>query len=940
MRRATMENISNESLTKNEIINLIDTELSFYSSKIELETLEVFKEKIKKKLLHEKERLVGVHTSIVLKENKSWIKERKSSENFNDYYYDRYEKLLTKKFDPKTISQNDEITDSILDNLGDPKQTDSFSTRGLVVGSVQSGKTLNFTTLINKAADHGYKFIIVLAGIHNILREQTQERIDDGFIGMKTKGNTAFSHTNSRSGVGKIDFTPRKKPLPLTTFEYDFNKMKSISGQNLDQVESPVIAVIKKNKTVLENLLNWLDIEHQVDIEKKVRINSPLLIIDDEADNASINTSEKTVTTINNLIKEILNRFNKKSYVGYTATPFANIFIKTSDKDESIEADDLFPRNFITKLNFPSNYVGPDTFFGDEDQRNDSLVNIFDDDEQNKDLILDPKNKIFEVTQLSEELKKAIRNYVLVIATRIHRKDGDEHNSMLINFHYRTALIKNMKIAVQLYASDLRKAIKGFGSLDLKQGLQNSHIKDLHETFKEEFTAKGVVEHYEDIQSYLFKALTMLEVLAIHTGGDFIDYGHDDDDDKPPKYIIAIGGFSLGRGYTLEGLSVTFLSRKTATMDTLLQMGRWFGYRDGYEDLCRLYLNTSSYDNYVDTTTSLNELYEMFNLMRSSKNRTPLNFGLAVREHPGGIKVTAANKRRSARSSIRSISFRGTKYQAVRLSLEDKVRSSNYDTVINLYKGLKQQHKVKKIDNHKNNYFFSNVSIKYVRDFLARFEEPATFANKEGYLRQYLNQDHDDLMENWKVVFLSRVNKSSELGEEESDISAKLDEDIEIKPNARSVTVKKEEMKNLEWQSEATIGNSQIGNTKEELLTLDKELQKKILADHSLQQKNFDQNKSIGPAFIRSYSTEPILFIYPLILIKKKTPKVDPIEYLKSSKGLDFTFSVAFPPSSDGTTEKKITILENEIAQRYKQSSLFKDNIDEDEYEQNYIDEE
>lgn len=933
MRRASIESISNESLTKDEIIKLIDTELSFYASKIEPETLEVFKEKIKKKLLHEKERLVGVHTSIVLKENKSWIKDRKSSESFNDYYYDRYEKLLSKKFDPKTISQNDEITDSILDNLGDPLQTDSFSTRGLVVGSVQSGKTLNFTTLINKAADHGYKFIIVLAGIHNILREQTQERIDDGFIGMETKGNKAFSHTNRRSGVGEIDFTPRKKPLPLTTFEYDFNKMKSLSGQNLDQIEAPVIAVIKKNKTVLENLLNWLDIEHQVDIENKIRINSPLLIIDDEADNASINTSEKKVTTINNLIKEVLNRFNKKSYVGYTATPFANIFIKTTDKDESIEADDLFPRNFITKLNFPSNYVGPDTFFGDEDQRNNNLVNIFDDDEQNKHLFLDPKNKIFEVTQLSEQLKKAIRNYVLVLATRIHRKDGDEHNSMLINFHYRTALIKDMKIAVQLYVSDLRKAVKGFGSLNLNQGLKNSHIKDLYETFNEEFISKGVVESYENIQSNLLKALTKLEVLAIHTGGDFIDY-----DDEMPKYIIAIGGFSLGRGYTLEGLSVTFLSRKTATMDTLLQMGRWFGYRDGYEDLCRLYLNSSSYDNYVDTTTSLNELYEMFNLMRSSKNRTPLNFGLAVREHPGGIKVTAANKRRSARSSIRSISFRGSKYQAVRLSLEDKVRSSNYETVINLYKGLKKQYKVKEIDNHENNYFFSNVSIKHVRDFLARFEEPATFANKESYLRQYLNQEHDDLMENWKVVFLSRVNKSSELGEEELDIFAKLDEDIKIKPNARSVTVKKEEMKNIDWQSEATIGNSQIGNTKEELLTLDKELQKKILADHSVQQKNLGQNKNIGPAFIRSYTIEPTLFIYPLILIKKKTPKVDPIEYLKSSKGLDFTFSVAFPPSSDGTTEKKITILENEIAQRYKQSTLF--DKDEDEYEQEYIDEE
>lgn len=935
MRRATMENISNDSLTKDEIIKLIDTELSFYSSKIDQETLEVFKEKIKKKLLHEKERLVGVHTSIVLKENKSWIKDRKSSDSFNDYYYDRYEKLLSKKFDPKTISQNDEITDSILDNLGDPLQTDSFSTRGLVVGSVQSGKTLNFTTLINKAADHGYKFIIVLAGIHNILREQTQERIDDGFIGMETKGNKAFSHTNRRSGVGEIDFTPRKKPLPLTTFEYDFNKMKSLSGQNLDQIEAPVIAVIKKNKTVLENLLNWLDIEHQVDIENKIRINSPLLIIDDEADNASINTSEKKVTTINNLIKEVLNRFNKKSYVGYTATPFANIFIKTTDKDESIEADDLFPRNFITKLNFPSNYVGPDTFFGDEDQRNDNLVNVFDDDEQNKHLFLDPKNKIFEVTQLSEQLKKAIRNYVLVLATRIHRKDGDEHNSMLINFHYRTALIKDMKIAVQLYVSELRKAVKNFGSLNLKQGLKNSHIKGLYETFTEEFTSKGVVESYEDIQSNLRKALTKLEVLAIHTGGDFIDY-----DDEMPKYIIAIGGFSLGRGYTLEGLSVTFLSRKTATMDTLLQMGRWFGYRDGYEDLCRLYLNTGSYINYVDTTTSLNELYEMFNLMSSSKNRTPLNFGLAVREHPGGIKVTAANKRRSARSSIRSISFRGTKHQAAKLSLEDKVRSSNYETVINLYKGLNQQHKLKEIDNHKNNYFFSNVSIKYVRDFLARFEEPATFVNKEGYLRQYLNQDHDDLMENWKVVFLSRINKSPELGEEESDIFAKLDEGINIKPNARAVTVKKEEMKNLDWDSEATIGNSQIGNTKEELLTLDKELQKKILYDHSVQQKNLGQNKSIGPAFIRSYSTEPTLFIYPLILIKKKMLKTDPIEYLKSSKGLDFTYSIAFPPSPDGKPEKKITILENEIAQRYRQSTLYKDNMDEDEYEQQYIDEE
>ena len=926
LKRNTKEKFGT-SLSKEKIVKLVDSELDFYSEDLTEDEINIYKEKIQKILFHEKDRFIGSHTSIVLKENQDWIKDRKSNENFDDYYYDRYESYISKKFDMATISENDEVTDFILNNLGDPLQRNSFSSRGLVVGSVQSGKTLNFTGLINKAADHGYKFIVVLTGIHNILREQTQERIDDGFIGMTTGGNIGFVHSNKKSGVGKIAFTPEKKPFPLTTFDYDFNKIKSESGSNLEQIKSPVIAVIKKNKAVLESLIKWIDSEHDVDLDNQIRMDSPILIIDDEADNASVNTSEKKVTTINNLIKELLNRFNKKAYVGYTATPFANIFIKTTQNDESIESDDLFPRNFITKLDFPTNYVGPDNFFGSDEKRNDNLVNYFSDNEQNRHLIIDKDNDCFEVTSLSEELKKAIRNYILVLACRNHRNDGDGHNSMLINFHYRTLLIKSMKSHISEYVHDIKKALKAFGSLPLEQGRKNTLINDIYETYRDEFLNKNIKDSYQDIQKFLYKSVAKIDILAIHNKGDSIVYDKDGS-----KYIIAIGGYSLGRGFTLEGLSVTFLSRQTATMDTLLQMGRWFGYRDGYDDICRLYLNVGSYANYIDTVTSLNELYDMLLVMKA-KNKTPLNFGLAVREHPGGIKVTAANKRRSAKSSVRYISFRGTKYQASRLSLDEKNREINYNSVINLFSELKSSNNPLPISGYDNNIYFKNISIETISKFVNKFIEPETFANQEGYLRKYLDQNHEDMKDNWKVVFLSRVQSSPDLTGEEAKISIDLDADISLKPNARTVTTKREEMGGSKLENVATIGNSQIGNSQEELLTLDHQLKEKINKEFELLKTNGHVTaKTFGPRFIREYTSEPVIFIYPIILMKKKDKK-DKKEseekklYLKSKMGVDFTFSIAFPPS-DQEDKKKITMLENEISQRYRQSQLFDEDED------------
>lgn len=322
-----------------------------------------YKEVDKKQLIREIESIFNIgRTESTSLENKPepWLLEKENTIDWR--FWKRYEEYLRveKNYSDAVIFQLEKDVNKTLDKLFDPTIKKSQNKYGLVVGQVQSGKTSNYTGLICKAADAGYKLIIVLAGIHNNLRSQTQLRIDEGFLGFDTEHQRAFDQNGIKIGVGKIDKTSIAHSLTSSQEQGDFNAgAANALGINFNTNE-PIIAVIKKQKDVLPRIIQWLSAqaESMTDGSKLIK-NKSILLIDDEADNASINTKPENdeATTINRHIRSILRLFDKSAYVGYTATPFANIFIP-------IEEDQLFPKDFILNIPAPTNYIGPDKIFG------------------------------------------------------------------------------------------------------------------------------------------------------------------------------------------------------------------------------------------------------------------------------------------------------------------------------------------------------------------------------------------------------------------------------------------------------------------------------------------------------------------------------------------------------------------------------------------------
>ena len=299
----------------------------------------------------------------------------------------------------------------MLDYLGDPADVGSWSRRGMVIGHVQSGKTTNYSALICKAADAGYKVIILLAGITNSLRSQTQERLDETFIGRKS-----IFHATAQEALPIVNYSnERRFPAYGTSRDRDFTRDAAGVFFSLAAHNEPIIFITKKNKAPLESLQRWLKEQSHGQ-----QIHFPLLLIDDEADNASINTMENpnATTAINGAIRQILNLFARSSYVGYTATPFANIFIDP-DSDQQMLSDDLFPRNFIKELDPPSTYVGAARVFEENGELRNSTVRILND--YQKILPLEHKRDL-QITTLPPTLYRAIRVFVLARATQKNRR--------------------------------------------------------------------------------------------------------------------------------------------------------------------------------------------------------------------------------------------------------------------------------------------------------------------------------------------------------------------------------------------------------------------------------------------------------------------------------------------------------------------------------------
>ncbi|NCX96154.1 MAG: endonuclease [Chitinophagia bacterium] len=615
-------------------------------------------------------------------------------QRIENYYWNRYREYLLKKLPPTVIKTIDDDTDIVMNNIENP-EIDKFSQYGMVVGHVQSGKTGNYSALICKAADAGYKFIVVIAGGINNLRNQTQERIEEAFIGQ-------FKGKPIGAGVGNSN--REHMPISLTTRESDFNKQdadRSSQGITFDNVKVPVLLVIKKNTKTLKNVIDWLSSHYK----NKVSAHA-MLIIDDESDYASINTNEEEdPTVINKNIRKLLGIFQKSAYVAYTATPYANIFIDHEAANDNVGID-LFPKDFIFALEAPSNYFGAKKIFIDEDGKK-HLIPI---DDYQKDLPNDHK-KEHKVTALPESLKDAIRSFIAVIAIRRLRGQVNSHNSMLIHASRFTGVHAQISIEVANYLEMLKKEILAYSLLPDATEL-SSYIDAIKNTYNLRF---GYVEfEWQIVLQQLSTFIEGLIIREVHQKSKVpLEYRSD-----MATNVIVIGGASLSRGYTVEGLSVSYFLRNTIYYDTLMQMGRWFGYREGYEDLCKIYLPEQRISDFADIITATEELFADFKLM-AEHNKTPNDFGLAVRQNPdSALQITARNKLKNVTEFTYHMRLDGT------LKETSYLRDNENDTIHNLSaidSMVNTLSNIAETTNRNGVYIWRYVNKSYIQDFLSTF---------------------------------------------------------------------------------------------------------------------------------------------------------------------------------------------------------------------------
>ena len=640
---------------------------------------------------------VGVATQLFNNsDHQAWLPQRRLEIEWD--YWNRYAAFLeeAKGWPPAVVESLEERVDTILGLLEDPKRDGAWDRRGLVVGNVQSGKTSNYTGLICKAVDAGYQLIVVLAGVHNSLRSQTHLRLDEGFLGHDSvQLQLGLGESRTPIGVARFD-NSCAVPNTITNRSEKGDFRKAIAKQfNITPGGKPLLFVVKKNVAILRHLLNWVlwSAPSAGDEEGRGIVpNIPLLVIDDEADYASIDTKKLPVdengqplkdhdpTRTNARIREILRSFEKSAFVGYTATPFANAYIHDSAVADGY-GPDLFPRAFIVTLPTPSNYVGPARVFGLSEGPETGVeplpglpvVRCIADFED----WIPNKHKMHLVPRaMPDSLKKAFRSFVLACAARKARGQHNAHNSMLVHVTRFTAVQKQVGQQIEDELKNLTLRLKhgdGHSSSQLTEELQELWEKDFVPTTRAVAADDCPEVTWAQVSTHLYSAASLITVKLINgSAKDVLDYA---DQDAIGLSVIAVGGDKLSRGLTLEGLSVSYYLRATRMYDTLMQMGRWFGYRPGYLDLCRLYTSWELAEWYAHITEADEELRQLFDSMASVR-ATPEEFGIRVRSHPDMLVTGQVKMRNGHRLTL---SYRGDISETIFFRREEDAVRKNFD---------------------------------------------------------------------------------------------------------------------------------------------------------------------------------------------------------------------------------------------------------------------
>ncbi|WP_069886931.1 Z1 domain-containing protein [Streptomyces luteocolor] len=549
------------------------------------------------------------------------------SQQGRTWYWPAYRRLLDGKGWPETaVAGLDAASDSVVAHLADPTSAEAYQSKGLVVGYVQSGKTANFTGVIAKAIDAGYRLVIVLGGTLNLLRAQTQRRLDMELVGRENilRGAAEYesdyaddpawskgkflTHGGLPSALGGFDI------VRMTTRDNDYKSLlQGIVALEFEKQEpalplhdprnlhrsSARLMVVKKNKSVLTKLVKDLN-------KIKTPLSEiPVLIIDDESDEASVNTANPNKpdaerTAINQKISELLGMLPRAQYVGYTATPFANVFVDPSD------TEDIFPKDFIISLPRPTGYMGVQDFH-DLDSPIPPEERTFANSNERAHV----RNIHLASDEDETALQQAMDMFVLTAAMKLYREAnglGDryfQHHTMLIHESVRTAAHRELLGRVtQLWWNS------GYTGPSGHERLRQLFETDLAPVSHVRADGHATPASYDELAPYIGAAAIRIggddQPIIVVNGDKDIETG-EADFDKRSIWKILIGGQKLARGFTVEGLTVTYYRRRTNNASTLMQMGRWFGFRKGYRDLVRLYLGREESMGKKDI-----DLYEAF----------------------------------------------------------------------------------------------------------------------------------------------------------------------------------------------------------------------------------------------------------------------------------------------------------------------------------------
>ncbi|WP_146238957.1 Z1 domain-containing protein [Arthrobacter livingstonensis] len=640
-----------------------------------------------------------------------------------------------------------EIADGVVDvdksssrviSLGDFPGKQLIDTRGLVLGYVQSGKTTNFMSVIAKAADLGYRMIIILSGTTDNLRRQTQERLDD-----------------------YLAFPNRSKIHPLTTQKNDFCEVTTANAL-LNQDEMRLLAVVKKNPARLRRLNKWLKSASATTLAK-----CPILVIDDEADQASIDVGARRQSTINKLIRELLSH-PKSAYIAYTATPFANLLI--DPKDES----DLYPRNFIVSLPRPDAYFGPERIFGSLEAEEGitpddglDIVRIVSTDDA---AVVRPPTKKEDFISWTAEIPSSLRTSILwfLLATTARRIRSNEirHSSMLVHTSMRALAHMETRDAIESELHQIR------GAYAVGEPALLHELRTLWETE----TAKVDAGAFENMRIETDTVIDGLDgtlakakvVVDNYLSEERLSYPKNE-----PQTAIVVGGNTLSRGLTLEGLISSYFVRASSAYDTLLQMGRWFGYRKGYEDLVRIWMTAELRDWFFALSTVETEIREEIDVY-AKERKTPAQLPVRIRTHPQ-MAITSAAKMRSAVKA--RVSYSGTKVQTILFHNEDQSwLAGNIVATERLVADAKRAgHNEHEFPNAQTRGF-EGVDSDSILQFLHEYKvhKNARTIDPEPICKYIQGQNKKGYLTKWNVVFMERKNGDV------SDLTLGMDEPLKL----------------------------------------------------------------------------------------------------------------------------------------------------------------